>query len=69
MKLLIIPAIFFIVSCSSSDESSDSSGYDRAGRPIREPKVMNNKSLDTESIYQRCIKESPEIYCRNRMGR
>lgn len=30
---------------------------------------MNHRSLDTETLFQACLREWPEVYCRNRLGR
>ncbi len=70
MKLVTI-ALFLalLTSCSSSSTSSSRQPASRAGRPYQEPKVMNRHNVDTESLFQACIKEWPELYCRNRMGR
>lgn len=62
--LLCFSVVFF--GCSSSSERSPAS---RAGRPYQEPKVMNRHNVDTETLFQACIREWPELYCRNRMGR
>lgn len=68
MKLVLIAFSMALLSaCSSS--SSQRSPASRAGRPYQEPKVMNRHNVDTESLFQACLKEWPELYCRNRMGR
>lgn len=68
MKLvLIVVSIALLTACSSS--SSQRQPASRAGRPYQEPKVMNRHNVDTESLYQACVKEWPELYCRNRLGR
>lgn len=69
MKIIFTMMMLFMLGCSSDGgRNGDSNQYDRAGRPLREPKVMNNKRLDSETLYQSCIKEKPEVYCRNRLG-
>lgn len=55
-----------LVSCSSTNDRQPAS---RAGRSYQEPKVMNRHNVDTETLYQACLREWPELYCRNRMGR
>lgn len=68
MKLFICcVASLALIHCAST--SSDRAPASRAGRPYQEPKVMNRHNTDTESLFQACLKEWPEIYCRNRMGR
>ena len=68
MKLVFIAvSMALLTACSSS--SSQRQPASRAGRPYQEPKVMNRQNVDTESLYQACLKEWPELYCRNRMGR
>lgn len=68
MKLVLIAvSMALLTACSSS--SSQRQPASRAGRPYQEPKVMNRHNVDTESLFQACIKEWPELYCRNRMGR
>ena len=54
--------------CSSTDEREPAS-WNRAGREYKEPRAMNHRRLDTETLYQSCLKERPEVSCRNRMGR
>lgn len=69
MKFLAIGILMFCVTaCSSAPERAPASAS-RSGRPYQEPKIMNRHSIDTESIFQACLKEWPELYCRNRMGR
>lgn len=65
-KLLFVILSVIFMGCSSSSERYPAS---RAGRPYQEPRPMNHRATDTESLYQACIKEWPELYCRNRMGR
>lgn len=68
MKLFfLVVSLALITSCSSS--SSQRAPASRAGRPYQEPKVMNRHNVDTETLYQACLREWPELYCRNRMGR
>lgn len=68
MKLVLIAvSMALLTACSSS--SSQRQPASRAGRPYQEPKVMNRHNVDTESLFQACLKEWPELYCRNRMGR
>ncbi len=55
-----------MVACASDGRSPASS---RAGRAYEEPRAMNHRSLDTETLYQACLRERPETSCRNRMGR
>jgi|GEM_PF-2899296 len=43
--------------------------YSRSGRTYREPKAMNHRRVDTDSLFEACLREWPELYCRNRMGR
>ena len=74
MKILILLSLgalafcFLGTGCASSDDRQPAS-YSRAGRPYKEPQAMNHRSLDTESLYQACLRERPETSCRNRMGR
>lgn len=57
-----------MVACSSTSDQQRGPAS-RAGRPYQEPKTMNRNPVDTESLFQACVKEWPELYCRNRMGR
>lgn len=66
MKLTIATLLFVITGCASSSDRAPAS---RAGREYQEPKIMNRHSIDTESLFQACLREWPELYCRNRMGR
>lgn len=66
MKYFLVFGLFIFVGCSSSSERAPAS---RAGRAYQEPKIMNRHSMDTETLFQACLKEWPELYCRNRMGR
>jgi len=54
--------------CASSAERKPAS-YSRSGRPYKEPRAMNHRSLTTEQLYQACVRERPEASCRNRLGR
>lgn len=67
MKYVLLAILFVSTGCSSS--SSQRAPASRAGRPYQEPKVMNRHNVDTETLFQSCLKEWPELYCRNRMGR
>ena len=60
-----------LCSCASSRGQGDRrpSSYSRAGRAYKEPRAMNSRRMDTDSIFQACIRERTELYCRNRMGR
>ncbi len=65
-KLLPIAVLGILMAACASDRSPASS---RSGRVYEEPRAMNHRSLDTESLYQACLRERPEVSCRNRMGR
>jgi hypothetical protein len=54
--------------CASSNDRQPAS-YSRAGRPYKEPRAMNHRSTDSETLYQACLRERPEVSCRNRLGR
>ena len=67
-----------MVGCASSPSSDRNSGtyqnrqpagYSRAGRQYREPRPMNHRRTDTDAIFNACMRERNETYCRNRMGR
>ncbi len=69
--LLSLGAMVFCVlgtGCASSSDRQPAS-YSRSGRPYKEPKAMNHRTLDTETLYQACLRERPETSCRNRLGR
>lgn len=66
MKILLMVFVFVSAGCASSSDRYPAS---RAGRGYQEPKVMNRHNVDTESLFQSCLREWPELYCRNRMGR
>ena len=53
----------------ASDDHRRPSGYSRAGREYREPRPMNHRRVDTDALFEACLREWPELYCRNRMGR
>lgn len=53
--------------CASNERRPAS--YSRSGRDYKEPKAMNHRRLDTNSLYQACIRERTELSCRNRLGR
>lgn len=67
MKYFLLSFVLVTLGCSSS--SSNRYPASRAGREYQEPKVMNRHRTDTETLFQNCVKEWPELYCRNRMGR
>ncbi|MCB0378707.1 MAG: hypothetical protein KDD33_09460 [Bdellovibrionales bacterium] len=58
---------FLGTGCASGDRSP--AGHSRSGREYKEARPMNHRSLDTETLYQACLRERPELSCRNRMGR
>jgi len=64
--ILVILSVLSLCACASSSDRQPAS---RAGRAYQEPKVMNNQNVDTETLFRACLKEWPELYCRNRMGR
>lgn len=73
MKLVLgVSSIFtfciLATGCASND-SRQPANYSRSGRPYKEPKAMNHRSLDSNSLYEACVKERPEVSCRNRLGR
>ena len=70
MKYLISLATFAMLftGCASSNDRSPAS-YSRAGREYKEPRAMNHRSLDSNTLYQACLRERTETSCRNRMGR
>lgn len=64
--IFVFASLVLFVGCASSSDRYPAS---RAGRPYQEPKVMNRFDNNTENLYQACLREWPELYCRNRMGR
>lgn len=54
--------------CASSNDRRPSS-YSRSGRDYEEPKAMNHRRLDTNTLYNACLRERSELSCRNRLGR
>lgn len=67
---LITMLIFATSACSSSPDRAPSSAQtNRAGRPVQPAKVINRYPLDTNSLFNACIKERSDSYCRNRLGR
>ncbi len=59
---------FMATGCASSNDRQPAS-YSRSGRPYKEPKAMNHRQTDSNTLYQACIRERPEVSCRNRLGR
>lgn len=73
-KLLVALGIYavsglFMGCASSQDGQRRPSSYSRAGRSYKEPKAMNHQRSDTDAIFEGCLRERTELYCRNRMGR
>ena len=68
---LLVIAVFGFGMLQTGCASDNQSRYpaSRAGRPYKESRPMNHRSLDTDSLYQACLRERPELSCRNRMGR
>lgn len=66
LLLVSVATLFVGFGCASNNNNGS---YSRAGRPYQEPRAMNNRNLDSESLYQACLRERPEVSCRNRMGR
>lgn len=62
-----------MMGCSSTQERGGqrqpAGAYSRAGREYREPRPMNHRRSDPDAIYNACVRERSEMYCRNRMGR
>ena len=71
-KLLVMTAglgmLALSTGCASSNDRRPAS-YSRAGRTYKEPRAMNHRQTDTNTLYQNCLKERTEISCRNRLGR
>ena len=66
--LISILAFGFLgTGCASSDRQP--AGYSRSGRDYKEPRAMNHRRLDTNSLYEACLRERTELSCRNRLGR
>ena len=65
--LAVVGLCFVGTGCASSQGNRGPAS--RTGRPYKEPKAMNHRPLDTETLYQACLRERPELSCRNRMGR
>jgi len=59
--------IFSGLGCASSQRGTSSVG--RSGRSVKESKPMNHRTLNTDMLYEACLRERPEVSCRNRMGR
>lgn len=64
--MVAIAIMFVVVGCATDGQRGNGS---RVGRAYKEPRAMNHRSLDSDSLYQACLREQPEISCRNRMGR
>jgi len=57
-----------VVGCASSDGARGPAG--RAGRAeVKEARPMNHRNLDMDTLYEACLRERPEVSCRNRLGR
>ena len=57
-----------IVGCASSDGSRYPAS--RSGRgEVKESRPMNHRNLDMDSLYEACLRERPEVSCRDRLGR
>lgn len=70
MKLLIglcLSASFLNLGCASNPDRYPA--YSRSGRQTREHRPMNYRRLDSDTLYQACLKERSEVACRNRLGR
>jgi hypothetical protein len=52
--------------CATDDRQP---AYSRSGRESQEPRAMNHRSLDSNTLYQACLRERSEVSCRNRLGR
>lgn len=64
-NLLILVAGFCLLACASDNNPQ----YSRSGRMQEQSRAMNHRNLDSESLYQACLRERDEISCRNRLGR
>lgn len=70
MKQMMLPLTMVFLVLSTACSSTSGTRYSRAGRSDQpEARPMNHRSLDSESLYQACLRERPEVNCRNRLGR
>ena len=70
MGLFLITSLsLFILGVGCASDDRKPAGYSRSGREYQEPRAMNHRRLDTETLYRACLRERPEVSCRNRMGR
>ena len=69
ISLLALSLCSLGTGCASNDGGRGPASYSRAGRSYKEPRAMNHRDLGTDSLYQACLRERPEVSCRNRMGR
>ncbi len=67
LKLLALTGLIGALGACASDRQTAS--YSRAGRQYEEPRAMNHRSLDSNTLYRACLRERPETSCRNRLGR
>lgn len=57
-----------VAGCASSGGSRGPAS--RSGRgEVKEARPMNHRNLDIDSLYEACLRERPEVSCRNRLGR
>lgn len=67
-SICMIGLLGLMGACASSNGRQPAS-YNRAGRPYEEPRAMNHRSNDSNSLFEACLRERPEVSCRNRLGR
>lgn len=60
---------FCLVSTGCASDNRSPSSYSRSGREYKEPRAMNHRRTDSETLWQACLRERTEVSCRNRMGR
>ena len=64
--VLIISMVVVTVGCASGRRRPSSN---RSGHYSGEAKPMNHRRLDSDSLYEACLRERTEVSCRNRLGR
>ena len=69
LGLLLIAGVSMIMATGCASDERKPAGYSRSGREYREAQPMNHRRLDTDTLYRACLRERPEVSCRNRMGR
>jgi hypothetical protein len=63
IKCFLLACTAYALTACASDDRRPASYIDK------EPRPMNYRTMNTDTLFEACLRERPERSCRNRMGR